>query len=151
VHGLERPDRFLLEAACLLHDVGLSEGAEGHHRASRRLIMGLDVPLDERERRMVAAVARYHRGRLPRPGDRALEGLSPPDRDRVLRLAALLRVADGLDYGHAGAVKGLRAAVEGDAAVLTVEADERPEAEIAAARRKSDLFEEVFALPVVVR
>ena len=65
VYGLTDEDKFVLEAAGMLHDIGWTEGQRGHNRTSYRLIMDdMRLPLLDGERRAVAAVARYHRGRL---------------------------------------------------------------------------------------
>ena len=150
VHGLGEEDRFILEAAGMLHDIGWVEGQEGHNKASRRLIIGNDrFPLLEGERRMVAAVARYHRGRLPRDDDKEMNGLSARQRDRVSKLAALLRIADGLDRDHAGTVKGVTATVKD--CTVTIKADGRSDLSAAAALRKADLFEVMFGLKVAIR
>ena len=150
VHGLSGEDRFILEAAGMLHDIGWVEGQEGHNRTSHRLIMEGDrLPLLDGERQLVAAVARYHRGRLPRDDDKEIRGLSGRQRDRVSRLAALLRIADGLDRDHEGTVKGITASVEGR--TVTIEANGRSDLGAAAALKKANLFQEVFGLKVAVR
>jgi len=77
-----------------------------------------------------------------------MKKLSEEERDEVLKLAAILRIADGLDYGHRGAVKGVTANI-GDEAVLHLDADQAGP-ETAAALRKADLFEHVYGLKVVV-
>ena len=152
IHRLSDRERFLLEASSLLHDVGLSEGVRKHHRASHRLVMGMsELPLDDRERRMVAAVARYHRRRCPREDDEELRGLDELDVERVMRLAAILRVADGLDYGHVGAVRDVTVGIGEDAVTLRLDASRDPAPEVAAAIKKSDLFEQTFGRKLVIR
>lgn len=150
VHGLTDEDKFVLEAAGMLHDIGWTEGQRGHNRTSYRLIMDdMRLPLLDGERRAVAAVARYHRGRLPRDGDDEVKGMSGRQRDKVSRLAALLRIADGLDREHAGAVKGISASVKDGTA--TIEVNGRSDLGTAAALKKADLFQEVFGLKVAIR
>ena len=151
VHGLDEDDRFLLEAAGLLHDIGWVEGQKGHNKTSRRIVLTDErIPLHDDERRMVSAVVRYHRGRLPRKGDKELEGLSGDEKDRTVKLAALLRIADGLDYGHSGAVKGVAVATDDGSVTITLEADGAG-AEVAAALDKADLFQSIFGRRVVIR
>jgi len=102
--------RSLLETAALLHDVGRSVREKNHHKASYRLIADLAAPLGWKteELRQVAAVARYHRGILPRTGQKALSRITPLERQSVLRLAAVLRLADALDCEHDSRVTRLR-------------------------------------------
>jgi exopolyphosphatase/guanosine-5'-triphosphate,3'-diphosphate pyrophosphatase len=66
LHHLDDEHRDLLYCAGLLHDIGYAEGYAGHHKTAYRLIMAGDLPgLSERETRIVANVARYHRGSQP--------------------------------------------------------------------------------------
>ncbi len=108
LHRLGGRERELLELAALAHDVGLSQGAEGHQRRALDLIMGADLPLDRKAKMMVACVARYHGCRPPRDGDRVFKDLRKREREVVRRLASLLALADALDRGHGSAVSGLK-------------------------------------------
>ncbi len=70
LHDLGSEDRFILEAGCLLHDIGLADGDKAHNRASYRMIMTETVlPFNDRERQMIACLARYHRKRPPKDED----------------------------------------------------------------------------------
>ena len=152
VHGLKGRDRPLLEAAALLHDVGWSRGGKGHHKHAYDLIRrGEDLPFPEEDRNLVAAVARYHRKALPRARHRAMRDLSPKDRRRVRWLAALLRVADGLDVEHRGRVQGLRCRFRDGVPLLEVRSEEPPEAALRAADRKADLFRRLHERNLVMR
>ena len=96
-----RRERVLLEAAALLHDIGTFIAASGHHKHSWYLIRASDVVgLAADERELVALVARYHRRSHPKRTHPGFEQLTREDRDVVLRLAAILRLADALDREH---------------------------------------------------
>jgi CHAD domain-containing protein len=90
--------RTILWAAALMHDVGLSQRRKGHHKESSRLIQRLSPPLGFRaeELKLAAAVARYHRGALPRARHKALAGLSAEQKKEVVRLAGILRFVNAL-------------------------------------------------------
>ena len=95
--GTTEEERFLLEAASLLHDVGQLVSYRKHHKHSFQLIMHAErLPLSPRERMLVALISRYHRRRGPRKKHEHLSALEPADRDIVRRMSGLLRVADGL-------------------------------------------------------
>jgi exopolyphosphatase/guanosine-5'-triphosphate,3'-diphosphate pyrophosphatase len=101
LHGLGPAERGLLEVAGLLHDVGYDVSQSAHHKHSLYLIRNADLDgFTSRERDLIANVARYHRKALP--ADRHAEYMALDDADRTLvrRLAALLRLADGLDADH---------------------------------------------------
>ena len=101
----EPGDRQLLADAALLHDVGYHINYEKHHKHSYHLILhAAFLGVSPTEQVVIANVARYHRGAAPKKTHRNFGMLDKPTRQRIRRLAALLRVADGLDRGHVGAV-----------------------------------------------
>ncbi|HPD17690.1 MAG TPA: HD domain-containing protein [Planctomycetota bacterium] len=152
LHRLGEGPRELLACAALLHDIGLDTAITGHHRAALRLILEAHLPaLSLEEKRIVANVARYHRKALPSPRHPEFRLLSPPAQGLVCRLAALLRVADGLDRDHTGAVASLSAALTRPGA-WTLWIDGPGDLEHAAwgAARKADLFERAYGAKLVV-
>lgn len=107
--GCEEEERWILEAAALLHDVGQVVSYRKHHKHSYQLIMHAErLNLPARERTLVALVSRYHRKRGPSRKHPEFAALDPADQQVVLRLSALLRVADGLDRGHTSIVDRVR-------------------------------------------
>jgi putative phosphoesterase len=148
LHGLGGKDRFLLEAACLLHDAGITEGVKGHHRSSYRLIMEAELPLGPEDKRMVACMARFHRKRPPRDSDEEIAPFGEKDRQRLYALTSILRIADGLDYQHAGVVKEVDCTISDADVVVKISSDEDWTAEAEAAMRKADLFERTFGRKV---
>ena len=145
LHGLGDADRELLEHAGLLHDIGEHVSTESHHKHSAYLIQhGRLRGFTPVEVDFVAALARAHRGGGPKPPHEPFASLDREDRDRVTRLAALLRVADGLDRGRCGNVDGIEVVVDGAQARLLVTADTDIAIELWGARRKRELFERSF-------
>jgi len=147
LHELGPTDRALLEAAACLHDIGwaVTPGGKEHHKASARLIRERAwKSLEPGEVAVLALVARYHRQSLPDPEHKSFMRLAPDDRSRVDRLAALLRMADGLDRRHRQYVVDLSARIEADSVNIHLRTREFADREIAAAARKSDLAELVF-------
>jgi len=95
--------RSLLTAAAGLHEVGQIVAQSAHHKHSAYLIRHAGLRgFSPRETELVAQLARYHRKSVPRPSHAEYLALPPADRLLVSRLAAVLRVADGLDRSHAG-------------------------------------------------
>jgi exopolyphosphatase/guanosine-5'-triphosphate,3'-diphosphate pyrophosphatase len=107
--GADPAERNLLEAAALLHDVGQLISYRNRHLHSHNLIMHAErLGLSARERPLVALVARYHRKESPSRKHPDYARLSRADRRIVKRLAAMLRIADGLDRGYTSVVDRLR-------------------------------------------
>src|SRR5215210_4500886 len=123
LHGLAPEDRELLEHASLLHDIGEHVSTESHHKHSAYLIQhGRLRGFTPEEVDFVAALARAHRGGGPKPSHEPFASLDRAARDRVTRLAALLRVADGLDRGRSANVDGIELVLNGSRAQLLVKA-----------------------------
>ncbi|HOO87400.1 MAG TPA: YfcE family phosphodiesterase [Synergistales bacterium] len=145
LHGLDREARFQLQIASTLHDIGWLKGQKEHHKVAMEFILGLDgVIPDERERILIASVARYHRKADPDDSHPFFERLSPGDRETVRKLAAILRIADGLDWTHSSVVKGVECLVGDGAVTVLCSTSGDAEAERARALEKGALFEKVF-------
>jgi exopolyphosphatase / guanosine-5'-triphosphate,3'-diphosphate pyrophosphatase len=152
LHELGDKERDLLYCAGLLHDIGYVEGYWGHHKTAYRLIMGADLPgLTEREKRIVANIARYHRGARPSLQHAGFAVLDPGDQDLVRILGAILRLADGLDRSHMDAVRDLDACLLDERLVLLVDCPFGCEAEIWAAEKKGRFLGDLLSLQVCVR
>ncbi len=105
--GLDDEDRELLEAAALLCNVGLFVSHSGHHKHSYYVIRNSQhlMGFTDQEIELIAQIARYHRKSQPSEQKHPeFAALDDADRARVRAMAALLRVAIGLDRNHDGAV-----------------------------------------------
>jgi CHAD domain-containing protein len=102
--------RSSLYLAALLHDVGKSDGNKGHHKASRELIQSHGVPLgwSAETMRRAALVARFHCGALPVPSHKALRDLLPDEQRIIIRLSAILRLANAFDSAHDGHIRRIQ-------------------------------------------
>jgi exopolyphosphatase/guanosine-5'-triphosphate,3'-diphosphate pyrophosphatase len=93
---------------------------------------------------LIANVARYHRGSEPKKKHDNFRRLNAEDQLRVLRMAAVLRLAGGLDRSHNQTVDKVEVRMNNDLLELVVFADEYPETDLWAARRRTGMFEKVF-------
>ena len=145
LHQLAAAERDLLQHAALLHDVGYAIGRSKHNRHSYYLITHADLTgFAAEEIEAIASIARYHRGGLPKRAHENWKALDPTLRPVVEKLSALLRIADGLDRTHGQLVVGVKCRVHPRRVEIEAAASDDCEAELAAARKKSDLFEKVF-------
>ena len=151
LHGMDRLERFLLHCGGLLHDIGWAHGKAGHHKSALRMILqDQSLPLTDRERLLVALIARYHRKALPRDDHEDFARMDDEDRRRVRALGGILRVADGLDRTHVNAVREVRCEVSAERVVIRCEVDGSADAEMWAASEKADLLESVFDRKIII-
>ncbi|MBN1580359.1 MAG: CHAD domain-containing protein [Anaerolineae bacterium] len=151
IHQLGVDRRKLLHVMGMLHNVGLESDPIRHHIAGRDII--LDNPLRELskvEQHMLAAAVFLHRKKFKprRLKAKAVASLPPGIQQDTLALAALVRIADGLDYSQSQtttldtiqpALSPLRVSVSGPYASV----------DAARAEAKADLWEHRFGIPVV--
>ena len=172
-NGSGADERSSLYVAGLLHDVGKAKGNKGHHKESLELIKKHGIPLGWKPETMARAaiVARFHCGALPGRGHKLLRDLLPDEQKSVVRLAAVLRLANALDAAHDGHIRQVKiesrlphqkrrtngflskppAPGKNEALVVAAEgySDGTPTAQRVAAERY--LLETVLRRPVVVR
>ncbi|MDD1770129.1 MAG: CHAD domain-containing protein [Methanomassiliicoccales archaeon] len=151
LHGFADEERRLLECAAACHDLGWIEGLKGHHKASMRIVIEAEsLPFKKRERAIVALVARYHRKALPDKRHAHYCNLDRKDRLLVDTLAAVLRLADGLDSSHQSVVASVGCDHDADRIILHLAHKEGAEMEKNDARKKGDLMTRVFERELVL-
>jgi exopolyphosphatase/guanosine-5'-triphosphate,3'-diphosphate pyrophosphatase len=152
LHYLDDEYRDLLFYAGLLHDIGYVEGYWGHHKTAYRLIMKAELPgLTARDKQIVANVARYHRGAKPKLSHSGFAALEADDREAVIVLGALLRLADGLDRGHVSAVEALDVQLDGDRLVVLVDCPLGCGTDVWGGEKKGRFLGQVLGVRVQVR
>jgi exopolyphosphatase/guanosine-5'-triphosphate,3'-diphosphate pyrophosphatase len=145
LHGLPASARPILEAAAVLHDVGSAVSYSRHHKHTYYLIANGDIPgFSDRERQLVALVARYHRRSPPDRERPDLSSLAPAEFRTVRKLATLLRLADSCDRSHHQLVRAARARAKGGAVRLTLRSRHPIDLELWDAEREATLFRQVF-------
>ncbi len=153
LHHLGEPEREYLEAAAILHEIGLFLSHENHHVHSYYLIRNAELlGFNENEKEIIANVARYHRKGHPRPKHEGFGRLSDGDQAVVRKLASILRIADGLDRTHSGRVAGLRCTISKKRVTIRPRPSGRSSIDLETwgANRKKELFESTFGTLVKI-
>jgi exopolyphosphatase/guanosine-5'-triphosphate,3'-diphosphate pyrophosphatase len=101
LHHLDEENQLLLEIGALLHDIGhfintVDHDKHGHYLLTANRLIGLS----QREQNIVANLVRYHRKYSPSTDDENFKSLPQKDRLIVIKLSALLSLADALDISH---------------------------------------------------
>ena len=146
-------EREFLKTASLLHDIGYFIEAKGHNKHSMHLIIenGLDG-FTEKETKIIACIARYHRGSLPDKNEHEYyKNLEKSERKMVKRLGGILKLADGLNKEHERIIENIK--IEYDfsnsiAKIILISNNKKPD--ISTAIRKRDLFEIGFKCQSVI-
>jgi exopolyphosphatase/guanosine-5'-triphosphate,3'-diphosphate pyrophosphatase len=145
LHELDDSNLLLLEIGSLLHDIGhfinaVDHDQHGYYLLSNHRLIGLTL----REQNIVANLVRYHRRQSPSKDDENFKSLAQKDRLIVIKLSALLRLADSMDVSHMGAVKDV--SLKESKSVWRMKISGKSDLMLenwALAKRKS-LFQEVF-------
>ena len=151
VHGMTDHEREWLEYASILHDIGVHISYERHHKHSYYLVKNGDLRgFDPEEVENIALIARYHRQAPPKRSHEGYGDLKRKRRRRIRSLAAMLRLAEGLDRSHSQPVASLELHDRGEDGLLQLRATGDAELELWAAARHAAEFERLIGKPVRV-
>ena len=144
-HGLGTREREWLEYAAFLHDIGVHISYTRHHKHSYYLVKNGGLRgFEPDEVEVIALATRYHRRGLPKRSHDGYGDLSAELRRTVRMLAALLRVAEGLDRSHQQSVANLQLVPGGEDYLLQIESRDDTELELWAAQRSVGPLEQVL-------
>ncbi len=149
--GLSRHQRTLMLAGALLHDVGYHISHDAHQKHALYLIANSELTgFSEAERAVIANIARYHRGSMPKHRHFEFAALNAADQDTVSKLGGIVRLADALDRSHDSRVQSLVCHPGNGSAHIEISSTANCENELAEVQRRLDLFEHAFNLKLTV-
>jgi exopolyphosphatase / guanosine-5'-triphosphate,3'-diphosphate pyrophosphatase len=149
--GLPGKARMLLETAALLHDIGMFIRANDHNIHSKYIIEHSEIfGLNKDDITIVSHIARYHRGTYIPQDDPSFISLPRDERLTILKLTALIRVADALDRGHTQRISDFSLTFRNDIMTIVTDGKHHNVLEKIAVTEKSDIFESVFGYKVIL-
>jgi len=154
LHRLGSIERFYLECAGILHDIGVhTQGAKGHHKASLKIILATPIlQFNNKERLIIGSVVRYHRRALPSTSHDHYKALNEDERKKVSILAGILRIADGRDYTHRRRIGHVEASFNEHKIIIDCLVRRKPvKKEMRSALVKSTLLTSMFDRELVLR
>ena len=152
LHRMHAHERCLLECAGSLHDIGLRYGPKKHaHRIEELILSEETLPVDIIDRGMIALISSAYRGKVRLESDGFFSLLSREQQQTVLRLASMLRVADGLDWLRLGSITAVHCTADPQGVIIETSAIRDASEEIERALKKGDLFSQVFERNLVIR
>ncbi len=155
-HKLGPKERDLLELAAIVHNVGLFISHSAHHKHTYYVVRHSEqlTGFTERERELLAQIARYHRRSHPSAKHPPFAELGADDQLMVRVLAGLLRVGIGLDRSHRGLVSSLDVVDGSEKGRLIIAANPVDGADIAlevfSAQERADLLAGALDVKVVI-
>ncbi|MBZ5553477.1 MAG: Ppx/GppA family phosphatase [Acidobacteriia bacterium] len=145
VHRLNQETRELLEYGALLHDIGILVSYTRHHRHSQYIILNSGLRgFTPREIDFIGLLARFHRKGEPSRRDPECALMPRKEFERLRRLSAILRVADGIDRSHNQILTLISLRKDHRRWRFEFEARDEAELELWGAQRKGQLFEKLF-------
>lgn len=154
LHRLPLAKGRLLEAAAYLYNIGHFVNESRHHRHSQYLVANSDLPgFEDRERMVIANLCRYHRKSMPQVSHDTFQALSPDDRNSVVLLTPLLRLAVALDQSQEQRVDRVEAVVQESAVELRLFSARDVDVDIEhwQAEQVAGIFREAYGLPLAIR
>ncbi len=121
-------DLALLEIGAMLHDIGIyfeDYYSLSHHKASAKFILEHNIDgTDEKDKPVLACLARYHRKSLPDENKHRLyKSLNQKDKAKVLYLGSIIRLSDAMDCLHINLVENFNLEYDKQLYVLTLTLD----------------------------
>ena len=154
LHDMKSRERLWLEIAAILHDIGVYIGEE-HNKYSRKLILSsnkLKEVLNPLDIEAIGWIAFFHRKR-PNP----LTCKSPEwkkfetNKDTVVRLVAILRIADALDRSLTQIVDNVEIEKRNNKILIKVYSNKDVSIEVERACEKAQLFQKIFKVKVEIK
>lgn len=141
VHGLSGRERLILELAALLHDCGKYISIHNAAECSYNIIMATEIiGLSHRERERLAEIVKYNTTEIPPAADLS-----------VIKLTAILRVANALDRSHKQKMQGCRFDLKENQLIISTKTKEDITLEKGLFVEKAEFFEEVYGIKPIIK
>lgn len=149
--GLDSHARTLLEVSSILHDVGMFIRAADHNLHSYYIIKHSEIfGLSSEDINLVALISLFHKGKATLQNEAEVKMLPRASRLIILKLCAILRVADAFDRSHRQRVRDYTISFSKDSITIRIKGHEHMGLERLAVQEKADLFEDVFGYNIVL-
>ncbi|RQD68891.1 MAG: HD domain-containing protein [Tindallia sp. MSAO_Bac2] len=146
-HGMKDREKFLLQLACKMHDIGKFVNLNKHYEHSYTLIKASPIlSLSEEELEIVANVSKYHSSRTPQKSHESYLRLKGKDRVTAAKLTAIIRLADAMDRSHRQKISQIKVKQQEKEMIISGNALEDTLLEEWTFEVKAEFFQEVFGI-----
>jgi exopolyphosphatase/guanosine-5'-triphosphate,3'-diphosphate pyrophosphatase len=152
LHRLPPACGRILEAAAYLYNIGHYVNDSRHHKHSLYLVLNTDMPgFTDREHLAIANLSRYHRKSMPQPGHTDFQMMEADDRNAVVLLAPLLRLAVAFDQSQEQRVERIEAVMQDRIVEVRLVSDRDTDIEQWHASQVAPVFREVYGRQLTIR
>ncbi|MBR6366254.1 MAG: HD domain-containing protein [Lachnospiraceae bacterium] len=150
-HGLGKRSRLLLQMAAILHDCGKFINISLPGECSYCIVKSTEIlGLSQQEQAILANVIRFNTIALPFD-EKPEDVLTAESYRTVIKLTAILRLANALDRSHRQKIKDIRIALKDEQLQILVDSKADIALERGMLARKSDFFAQVFGITPVLK
>lgn len=149
--GLDDHAKSLLETAAILHDIGVFIRYDSHNYHSAYIVQNSELfGLGRTDKTIVAEITKYHKGSLMPQDEESFLNLPRSTRMMILKLTAILRIADALDRGHIQKFSDFTVKLQNNKILIHTKKTNNTVLEQIALSEKAEMFESIFGYKVVL-
>ena len=150
-HGLGKRQRVLMQAIAILHDCGKYISLADASDCSYTIIMSSEIlGLSHKEREIIATTVAFNRKPVE-PYENLSDRFSTEEYLLILKLLAILKVANALDRSHKQKIKNVSMRVKDKELVISIEANSSLALEKGLFKKNADFFQEIFSIKPVLK
>ncbi|MBE5902749.1 MAG: phosphatase [Pseudobutyrivibrio sp.] len=150
-HGLTKRHRVLMECIAILHDCGKYISLAEASSCSYTIIMASEIlGLTHKERELIASTVEFNRKPVE-PYDNMSDRFTQDEYLTILKLLAVLKVANALDRSHKQKIKNVSMKVKDNELVINIEANSSLALEKGLFTKNASYFQEIFGIKPVLR
>ena len=150
--GLDQRDGILLQMACILHDCGKYVNMLGGTDYSCAIVRATEfVGLSEQEKSIIADTIKYNAWHYVPKLSELKAPLNRKNYIRMLKLAAILRLANGMDRSHRQKIRKVTTTFKEKELIIRADTIYDITLEQSTIENKSHFFEEIYGFKPVLR
>lgn len=150
-HGMGKRQRVLMQCIAILHDCGKYISLAEASSCSYTIIMASEIlGLSHKEREIIATTVEFNRKPLE-PYDSLSDRFTTEEYLMILKLLAILKVANALDRSHKQKIKNVSMRVKDKELIITIESNSSLALEKGLFKKNADFFEQIFSIKPVLK
>lgn len=150
-HGMGKRERILMECIAILHDCGKYISLSEASSCSYTIIMSSEIlGLSHKERELIATTVEFNRKPVE-PYENLSDRFTTEEYLIILKLLAILKVANALDRSHKQKIKNVSIRVKDRELLISIEANSSLALEKGLFKKNADFFEDIFSIKPVLK